>query len=82
MGRALLVRYLLTRDETGRSLVARADRALIRSAIDTNPTRYTPAITQSCSAIIIPLQLLPFLLRNPGIAPCSYSRLRHAKRKS
>jgi hypothetical protein len=54
------VRYSLTRDETGRALVARADSALIRSAIDTNPTRYTPAITQSCSAIIIPLQLLPY----------------------
>lgn len=37
--------------------VARADNALISSAIDTNPTRYTPAIIQSCSAIIVPLQI-------------------------
>jgi hypothetical protein len=37
---------------TCRIFVARVDKALITSAVDTRPTRYNPAIIQSCSAII------------------------------
>ncbi len=34
-------------DTAARVRVARVDNALISSTIDTNPTRYTPAIIQS-----------------------------------
>ncbi len=42
-----LVRAEAELDAAVRSFVARADNALINSSVDTSPTRYTPAITQS-----------------------------------
>jgi hypothetical protein len=50
-------------------IVARIDNALISSVKETSPTRYTPAITQSCSAIIVLLRVPDFTLRGRRISP-------------